>query len=80
MNKPYWVTPKCICVFAESEVEARKRCSDAGLDVKTIGMLPYPSSPQLNPDDNTSGCPPFCYTPSQCVGNSCCRKSYACTE
>jgi hypothetical protein len=80
-NRDFWVTgPKSMCVFAADEADARAKCAAAGVVVTSIGTLPYPASPQLNPEDNTSGCPPFCYDPSNCVGNGSCRKSYACTE
>jgi hypothetical protein len=45
--------------------------------VKTVDPLPYPARPELR---NVSGCPPFCYTPAQCKGRTCCPKSYACSE
>lgn len=80
-NWTYWVTgPKSMCVFAADEADVRAKCAAAGVVIKSIGTLPYPATPQLNPDDNTSGCPAFCYDPSNCVGNACCRKSYACSE
>ena len=46
--------------------------------VKQSWPLPYPAEPELTKAAN--GCPPFCYTPEQCKGNSCCHKNYACSE
>ncbi len=79
---PYWVRfegRKSACVMAESETEAETAAAAlTGAKVTKCETLPYPADPVLNrePDD----CPPFCYTPEQCVGTGCCRKSYACSE
>lgn len=81
MNSPCWIVgSKRICVFADSANEAREIATLAGIDVVSAEMLPYPSTPQLNPDRNTSGCPAFCWTPNACAGKSCCMKDSACDD
>ena len=45
--------------------------------------LPYPANPIIyqGPGHPKYGpCPPFCYTPEECVGRGSCPKSYACSE
>lgn len=92
-NQTYWVTAtgghslltaqrrnQGVCVFATTEQEARKRAADAGMLVNSVHRIPYPAEPQLNPADNTSGCPPFCYTPTECLGRSSCPHGPACSE
>lgn len=40
--------------------------------------LPYPARPVLH--QVVSTCPPFCFTPNECKGHTCCLKNYACSE
>lgn len=75
---PYWVNGQTT-VMATSELDAMKVWKQIrGYDATTVKKLPYPASPILNraPDD----CPAFCYDPSSCQGNGCCRKNPACSE
>lgn len=82
----YWLTfngrsAGCITVAPDEDPIAIAK--ELG-DLKTIDCLPYPASPVLRRralrDEKDVHCPDFCYTPQQCKGNTCCRKSYACSE
>jgi hypothetical protein len=46
---------------------------------RILGTLPYPASPVLEraPGDD---CPPFCYTPNECLGAGSCHKNHACDD
>jgi hypothetical protein len=48
-------------------------------EVKT---LPYPARPIIWQLDHPvqGNCPPFCYTPSKCCGNTSCPRSPSCTS
>lgn len=46
-------------------------------------QLPYPAKPIIHQEPSRDGgpvCPPFCYTPKQCVGRGSCPHGYACSE
>lgn len=47
-----------------------------------VPRLPYPATPVIWQFEHpVSGkCPPFCYTPKNCKGNTSCPKSRACSE
>jgi len=64
------------CVDAMSLDEAREAAAEFGV-VKDVAILPYPAIPRLRVQ---SACPPFCYTPTECVGKTSCPKNYACSE
>jgi hypothetical protein len=45
--------------------------------------IPYPARPVIfqGPGHPKYGpCPPFCYTPKQCVNRGACPHAYACSE
>ena len=76
----FWVkfaTGRSAFIDAKNADHARAEAATLGkrvvLDVST---LPYPAMPQLN----TTDCPPFCHSPEQCKGHTCCPKRYACSE
>lgn len=48
-----------------------------GKGAVSAAELPYPAEPQIH---NENGCPPFCYSPSQCKGHTSCPHRYACSE
>lgn len=79
---PYWVrfgNGTKGCVEATSIEAAKEQADQMGRGgVSKIDSLPYPAWPRLS--EIKSDCPSFCSTPDQCIGNSYCRKSYACTE
>jgi hypothetical protein len=66
------------CIEADSSYEANLVAAKLGKAITRLDALPYPASPFLNA--STDSCPPFCYTPRECRGNSCCRKRHACSE
>jgi hypothetical protein len=79
---PYWVrftghAPACV-MAASPEAAKEEGAKLLNLPAISAQTLPYPAPPVLN--HQQGDCPDFCYTPEQCVGNSCCRKSYACSE
>lgn len=43
-----------------------------------LGTLPYPASPVLARNEDT--CPPFCWTPFECLNHGCCHKNRACDD
>lgn len=47
-----------------------------------LKSLPYPATPVIWQFDHpVSGkCPPFCFSPDQCAGRTCCPKSRACDD
>jgi hypothetical protein len=47
-----------------------------------LDMLPYPATPVIWQLDHPvhGKCPPFCYKPDQCKGNTACPQNYSCTE
>ena len=47
-------------------------------DATKATSLPYPARPVLH--QVVSTCPPFCFTPNECKGHTCCLKNYACSE
>lgn len=71
-------------VEAASADEAMKIAKEkTGRDPKRAEPLPYPATPIIHqgPGDTKYGpCPPFCYTPEQCKGQTSCPKNYACSE
>lgn len=62
-------------VKGDQKAAAERLAAEQG-QVKEVLTLPYPAGNETAPD----GCPPFCYTPEQCAGRSCCPKDYACSE
>ena len=84
---PFWVPFKTGapgCVEAKDEAEARALV-EAGLpgrlptEVVTIGHLPYPASPRLNPPAKNA-CPSFCFRPEDCVGRWSCPRDRSCVD
>ena len=82
-----WVTFKdgtAGYVEAKTSDEAMRIGSEkTGKEAVKAEQLPYPSRPIIfqGPGDPKYGpCPPFCYTPKQCVGRGSCPHSYACSE
>lgn len=69
-----------VCVVDEPCIDDAKKhlTEQERLMIAKAGTLPYPASPIRNP--NSNGCPPFCYTPNECLNHGCCHKSYACSE
>jgi hypothetical protein len=47
-----------------------------------IPRLPYPARPVIWQFEHPvhGKCPPFCYSPKSCKGNTSCPKDYACSE
>ena len=83
----YWVNFKdhpAGYVEAANEAEAMAIAKEkTGKEPKAARRLPYPARPIIfqGPGDPQYGpCPPFCYTPEQCVGRGSCPKDYACSE
>lgn len=89
----YWLTfadGSQACCEGESEFDAKRIAENltgkkvAGGEYRDIAAkrLPYPASPIVWQFDHpVSGkCPPFCYSPTTCVGRSSCPKSRACSE
>lgn len=72
-----------ICVWAvdaaAAEAMARPYGERSHRAVHSVKELPYPATPQLNPEAGT-GCPAFCYRPSECAGKTYCDGRPACTE
>ena len=64
-------------VEAGSAQEAKEIGGEFGV-VKRFDTLPYPARPVLH--QVVSTCPPFCYTPNECKGRTCCWKDYSCSE
>lgn len=64
------------CVDADDEADAIDKAGVFGV-VKMVRSLPYPAMPRLGDHDK---CPPFCYSPAQCVGRGCCPKNPSCTN
>lgn len=60
----------------EEAVRSIARGSDKPIQ-HIYGTLPYPASPVVF---QSSGFPPFCYTPHDCVGHGSCRKNRACDD
>jgi hypothetical protein len=59
------------CVVADRETAEKHG--------RILGTLPYPASPvfeRVGEDD----CPPFCYTPDECLDHGCCHKNRACDD
>lgn len=50
-----------------------------GKEAKSAERIPYPASPIIYQSAGDP-CPPFCYTPNECVGRSSCPHRYACSE
>ncbi len=71
-------------VEAETADEAMKIAKEkTGREPKSAGAIPYPANPIIHqgPGHPKYGpCPPFCYTPEQCKGQTSCPKNYACSE
>jgi hypothetical protein len=55
-------------------------------EVVELDVIPYPAlpilfqMPHLTEDGRNSPCPPFCYTPEECKGQTCCGKNPCCTN
>ncbi|AGF91038.1 hypothetical protein SXHG_00016 [Synechococcus phage MRHenn-2013a] len=76
----YWVRfkdGKKGCIQADGREAAYIEAESLG-EVVSFQPLPYPASPRIG--NNNDGCPSFCYDPDRCAGNTCCHKSYSCTE
>lgn len=76
----YWVTLESGhsgCVDAENKEEAMRWAMLEKGSVKSVEVLPYPAEPRWRAN---SSCPPFCWTPRQCAGRTCCPKDYACSN
>lgn len=72
--------PGCVEQKGWDSEAAKARAEElTGRKVKDVFTLPYPATPQLNPQDGY-GCPAFCFSPEQCKGRTCCPKNYACSE
>jgi hypothetical protein len=79
---PYWVaftdgTKGCVEDVSLDAARVQAEAIGRG-GVAKINPLPYPASPRLS--EAKGPCPSFCHTPEQCIGNTHCRKSYACSE
>ena len=78
--KYFWVhlaNGKRGCIGAPNASDATAIAESAtGSKVGRIWTLPYPAKPQLNETE----CPPFCYSPEKCKGNTACPQHYACSE
>lgn len=72
-----------MCVEAVDEAEATRTAKDMiGREVVKVESLPYPALPRLtrHQDPKYGICPPFCFKPEQCKGNTACPQSYSCVE
>lgn len=81
---PYWVEfedGSSGCVDGCSSTDAFLRAEEVTeKTVKTVSILPYPASPVLYQHPCEYPCPPFCWSPKTCKGNTACPKLYACSE
>lgn len=72
MSAYYWIkqpSGECGCVVGDKQVAAHYG--------EILGTLP--ASPILM-RDGKDDCPPFCYTPDECLNHGCCRKNRACDD
>lgn len=83
---PFWITfednTKACCEGTNNHHAEIIAAHLTGKKVTNSQRLPYPAVPliwQFN-DPVTGSCPPFCYTPNECAGASCCRKNISCSE
>lgn len=51
-----------------------------GKKAKSADRIPYPARPILFQKPCAHPCPPFCYTPKECLGKGSCPKNHACSE
>lgn len=76
---PYWIhfsDRSSACIEANNDTMAMEEAARHGTPISAT-RLPYPAKPRLGPQ---SDCPPFCFTPTKCVGRGSCPQAYACSE
>lgn len=72
--------------YVEADSEARAMDigkEKTGKEPVKAEQIPYPAKPIIfqGPGNPKYGpCPPFCYTPKQCIGRGSCPHEYACSE
>ena len=78
------------CCEGENEYDVKRIAEKltgkivAGGKLKDIAAkkLPYPAEPLIWQLDHPvfGKCPPFCYSPNQCAGETSCQKNPSCSE
>lgn len=64
------------CSATDEQAARDKAISETGKDIESVKVLPYPARPIIG----ECAVPAFCYTPTQCAGNTSCPKRYSCVE